>query len=201
MAIEPHVAVVLAAGGSRRLGRPKQLLRRDGEVLIRRAARIAGATQPMRLLIVVGAHASEMRAALTGIDATIIDNTDWPIGLASSLQLVAQALSTHRGATLLVGCDQPALELAHLQYLLRAGANAGSGCAATAHQRLPGIPAVVSSAILIGAQQLSGDRGLGVLLRALPQGAVALLDAPELWRDIDDAADLEAAMASGLIDR
>ena len=37
----PHVAVVLAAGGSTRLGRPKQLLTRDGEALVHRAARLA----------------------------------------------------------------------------------------------------------------------------------------------------------------
>ena len=48
-----HDAVVLAAGGSRRLGQPKQLLTRDGETLVHRGVRLAMETAPRRLLVIV----------------------------------------------------------------------------------------------------------------------------------------------------
>ena len=51
-----HVAVLLAAGGSTRLGQPKQLLTRDGEPLVRRMARLLSHTSPRRLYVIVGAH-------------------------------------------------------------------------------------------------------------------------------------------------
>ncbi|MDZ4813536.1 MAG: nucleotidyltransferase family protein [Pseudomonadota bacterium] len=196
-----HVAIVLAAGGSRRLGQPKQLLRRDGETLVHRAARLAAQTQPIRLLIVVGAHEAEIREALHGIDAEILCNPDWRSGLAGSLGIAAQVLIGHDAATLVLGCDQPALEIEHLQQLLHGYATSDSGCAATLHDGQAGIPAVVSSALWLSASALSADRGLGAALRALPAESIALLDAPELCRDIDEPSDLESAIAAGLIDR
>jgi molybdenum cofactor cytidylyltransferase len=196
-----HAVIVLAAGGSRRLGWPKQLLQRDGETLLHRAARLAAATMPQRLLIVLGAHRQEMRAAMTDIEAEIVINTEWESGMGGSLRLAARHLTQHSGSTLIVGCDQPALAFDHLALLLRMAATAASGCAASAHQRRPGIPAVVSSAVMAQAAHLHADRGLGAVLRALPVDSIALLEAPELARDIDDAGDLEAAMVAGLIDR
>jgi molybdenum cofactor cytidylyltransferase len=196
-----HAAIVLAAGGSRRLGQPKQLLERGGETLLHRAARLAAATNPGRLLIVLGAYQQEMRAALADIDAEIVFNTDWERGLGSSLCLATQQLASHSGQTLVLGCDQPALALDHLSRLLLIAAAAASGCAATVHAGQPGIPAVISSALLAQAVHLNADRGLGAVLRALPAGSIALLDAPELGRDIDDAGDLAKAVAAGLIDK
>jgi molybdenum cofactor cytidylyltransferase len=196
-----HAVIVLAAGGSRRLGKPKQLLNRDGETLLHRAARLGAATRPQRLLIVLGAHQQEMRAAITDIDAEIVINTQWESGLGGSLRLAAQHLAQHAGSTLILGCDQPALALDHLSLLLQMAATTASGCAATAHQRRPGIPAVVSPALLARTATLDADHGLGAALRALPADSIALLEAPELARDIDDVDDLEAAMAAGLIDR
>ncbi|MGQ0657203.1 MAG: NTP transferase domain-containing protein [Chromatiales bacterium] len=57
MSATRHAAILLAAGASRRLGTPKQLLTIDGEPLVRRAARAALATDPRQALAVLGAHA------------------------------------------------------------------------------------------------------------------------------------------------
>ena len=196
-----HGAIVLAAGSSTCLGRAKQLLRRDGETLLHRAVRLAALTQPRRLLVVLGARDAEMRAAVADIDVDIIINPHWQTGLASSVQLAANAFAEQATPCLILGCDQPALEREHLRFLLRAAAQSPSACAAFAHDHQPGIPAVVSATVLAAARSISGDRGLGSVLRALPVGSLHLLDAPELCRDIDDADDLAAAIAAGLIDR
>ena len=122
-----HAAVVLAAGGSTRLGRPKQLLTRDGETLVHRAARLALESGAARVLVVVGAHADEVRAAVAALPVECLANPAWSSGMASSLRLAAEALASHDGATLLLVCDQPALEVAHLHALREAAQRVPSG--------------------------------------------------------------------------
>ncbi len=201
MAIESgHNCVVLAAGGSLRLGQPKQLLRRAGESLIHRCARLAAATRPHRLLIVLGGAAQRIRPVLADIEAELIENVDWRAGLSTSLNCAADALSADPRPSLLLGCDQPALELRHLQALLRASAGASSGCAAILHQGLPGIPAVVSAELLAQSAAMHGDRGLRDALRAVPLERLGRLEFSDLQFDIDDADDLAAAIAAGWID-
>ena len=195
-----HVAVVLAAGGSRRLGRPKQLLTRDGETLVHRAARLAHETSPQRLLVIVGAHRDEVAAALSGLACEVVFNPAWERGLAGSLHAAAVALAGDEGAVLIAGCDQPALTHAHLQALLDGAAAASSRCAATLHDGLPGIPAAVPRMLLSQAPTLDGDRGLGAQLRALSREAVFALDAPELGFDLDTEDDVHAAIARGWLD-
>lgn len=197
---DPHVAIVLAAGGSRRLGRAKQLLTREGETLVHRAVGLAAATHPMRLLLVTGAHADPVRGALAGLAVEVLFNADWEEGLASSLRVAASALDTSDASCLILGCDQPALEQDHLQRLLEGAASAPSRCSATSHANAPGIPAVVTAALLKEARNLDGDRGLRASLRRLPAEAIYLLQAPELQFDLDTPADVEKAIIDGLLD-
>ncbi|HJW46199.1 MAG TPA: nucleotidyltransferase family protein [Lysobacter sp.] len=194
-----HAAVVLAGGGSARLGRPKQLLTRAGETLVHRAVRLAGATRPARLLVVAGARHPTIAAAVADLDCEVVWNADWANGLSSSLRCAAQALHDHRGPVLLLGCDQPALAAEHLQHLLQLATRRASGCAATVHGAGVGSPAVVTAAVLRGAE-LAGDHGLGRLLNALPGGAVSRMDAPELQFDINTEADVLLAIERGWLD-
>ena len=71
---------------------PKQLLMREGETLVHRAVRLAAATQPQRLLLVVGAHADEVREAVADLRVDILINDEWQEGLASSLRVAVGAL-------------------------------------------------------------------------------------------------------------
>lgn len=196
----PHVAIVLAAGGSRRLGMPKQLLRRAGETLVHRAVRLTSATQPQRLLVVAGAHADEVREAVADLCVDILINDEWQEGLASSLRVAVGALGEDEASALILGCDQPALEQIHLQRLLAGAAASSSGCAATRHGSVPGVPAVVRAAVLGEARDLHGDRGLRGSLQRLPSDSLFLLEAVELEFDLDTPADVEKAIIDGLLD-
>jgi molybdenum cofactor cytidylyltransferase len=195
----PHVAIVLAAGGSRRLGMPKQLLMRGGETLVHRAVRLAAATQPRRLLLVIGAHADEVRKAVADLRIEILINNEWQEGLASSLRAAVGALDDDASA-LILGCDQPALEQIHLQRLLAGAAASSSGCAATRQGTARGIPAVANAAVLREARDLHGDSGLRGSLQQLSSDSLYLLEAVELEFDLDTPADVEKAVAEGLID-
>ena len=86
------VAVVLAAGGSTRLGRPKQLLTREGETLVHRAARLALASGASRVLVVVGAKADDVARAVSDLTVECVVNAQWRTGLAGSVRIAAEAL-------------------------------------------------------------------------------------------------------------
>lgn len=198
----PHVAVVLAAGGSRRLGHAKQLLTRDGETLVHRAVRLASATGPARTLLVTGGHGEAIRDAVADLEVEIVFNATWEEGLASSLSAAANALAGNAADCLLLGCDQPALQSAHLQALLEGAAASLPGCAATRHGEARGIPVVVGAGLLAEeARGLSGDSGLRASLKRLPHESIHLLDARELQFDLDTEADLQHAIAQGWLDR
>nr|WP_298154340.1 nucleotidyltransferase family protein [uncultured Pseudoxanthomonas sp.] len=195
----PHAAVVLAAGGSTRLGRPKQLLARDGETLVHRAARLALASGAARVLVIVGAQADEVVAAVRDLPVECLCNARWREGLAGSLRTAVDALAAHAGATLLLTCDQPALEVAHLQALLAAAREAPSGSAATRFGDRVGVPAVVAPTVLRAARAVQGDRGLRDALNAAGAGVIAR-DAPHLGVDIDTLEDVAEAVSRGWLD-
>ncbi|WP_368565652.1 NTP transferase domain-containing protein [Pseudoxanthomonas sp. UTMC 1351] len=198
--MKPHAVIVLAAGGSRRLGRPKQLLLRDGETLVHRTARLAMETAPDRLLVVCGGYADEVGAAVHDLPIELLINTHWQGGLGSSLRVAASALARHTGPTLILSCDQPALAISHLQDLLDIAQKTPSGCAATLHGERIGIPVVVSAPVLRTAYSLRGDHGLGEILNAFPRDGLAMMTAPELQHDLDTEDDVVAAVAKGWLD-
>lgn len=194
-----HAVVVLAAGGSTRLGQPKQLLTRQGETLVHRVVRLALELAPAQVLVVVGANAQAVTSSISGLDATPVTNHHWESGLASSLQVAGTHLLPAVTAVMVVACDQPAIEYSHLQALLLGARASASGSAGSRHGNVLGVPAVVPRAWFnqVGA---SGDHGFGARLRQLPIDAVHALQAPELGLDIDTPEDLARARLAGWID-
>ena len=195
-----HAVVVLAAGGSARLGSAKQLLKREGETLVHRVVRLARATTPSRLIVVVGAEDAAIIDALADLAPAIVRNPHWQDGLASSLHAAAGELAGFEGAVLVLGCDQPALEQHHLDDLLAGAARPGIRASATSHDGSAGIPAVIPAAWFRDVAR-HGDRGFGPALRELQRDSLHLLDAPNLQFDIDTPADADAATARGWLDR
>lgn len=205
-----HAAVVLAAGGSRRLGWPKQLLTRQGETLVHRAVRLALETAPSRLIVVTGAHATGVESAIADLPGVeCLHNPLWNEGMAGSLRRAALRLLDEADAhgdvdgarvhrVLILACDQPALESHHLRVLLAGAAGSANACAATVHGERLGIPAVVTPALLAQSRNLGGDRGLGVRLTA--SAGTRRLHAPELALDIDTTQDVVQAVRSGWLD-
>jgi len=104
-------AVVLAAGGGRRYGKPKALVEYEGSLLVERAVRTASAVcDPV--LVVLGAQAVDVwRTADLG-GATVLANKDWETGMASSLRTGLDGLRGWPGrvdAALLLLVDMPGM--------------------------------------------------------------------------------------------
>lgn len=108
LAVHERVAgVVLAAGESRRLGRPKQLLDWQGEPFVRRIARTALAAGLAPVVVVTGAHGAKVRAAVEDLPVVPLDNPDWESGQSSSIIRGVRSLPAETGAAAFLLSDQP----------------------------------------------------------------------------------------------
>jgi molybdenum cofactor cytidylyltransferase len=189
-----HGAVVLAAGGSRRLGRPKQLLELRGEPLVRRAARIAAEAGFAPVVVVVGAEADAVGAALAGGPFTVVANERWESGVASSIRRGIEALRATRGdvdGALLATCDQPLVEPGHLAALAAAASSEGKAIAASSYGGTVGVPALFTRAVLDELLALEGDHGAKRVI-ARDADRVARVELPGGERDVDTEADWSA---------
>ncbi|WP_448096738.1 nucleotidyltransferase family protein [Luteibacter yeojuensis] len=190
-----HDAVVLAAGGSRRLGRAKQLLTAGGEALVARVVRRVLATRPSRTLVILGAHEHAIAAVLEPYEVELLSNPAWEAGIASSLHVAARALHGRDHPVLLTVVDQPALETHHFANLL--AAHDGSTDTVSAYGDALGVPAVLRAWTLARAEGLTGDTGFRRLWSEATPRAVR---ADELADDLDNEADVARAIAAGQLD-
>ena len=174
--------VVLAAGGSSRLGMPKQLVRWRGRTLLRRAVETALAgvrqggtgtgrtaratTVPLGpVVVVLGAEAERLRAELRGLPVVVAVNGRWREGLASSLRtgLRAARAAAGRGgggpaAILFLACDQPYVTPGLVRRLVRRF-RAGAPIVACAYADTLGVPALFGRAYFGELAGLEGDAG------------------------------------------
>jgi len=186
-------AIVLAAGASRRLGQPKQLLMLDGETMIGRALRLAAESGASPVLAVLGAHSELMHEIVLANHATPILNRAWEQGLSTSihagLTALAESAPGSRGA-LVLACDQPRLTTTHLRALLQAfDAQPTPTIVASTYAGVLGTPAVFPREVFSELLSLSGDKGARSLLMQPPCAFIALpFEGGEI--DIDLPSDL-----------
>lgn len=175
-------AIVLAAGLSTRLGRPKQLLMLDGETLVARAARVASEAAE-RVVLVIPSGARELGAWVARESSHLVFNPNPAEGIASSIRLGVAACD---GDVLLVLCDQPRITAAHLRALI----DARAPIAATAYSGILGVPAFFSRAYREELLALRGDSGARRVIEA-HRDIVAAIPFEEAAIDIDTEGDLQ----------
>jgi molybdenum cofactor cytidylyltransferase len=108
---DPALAVVLlAAGPSSRLGQAKQLVRKDGESLVRRSARLLLTLSPANLTVVTGCDAEAVAAELDGLPVGIVLNRQWERGMGASINRGVRSLPAGLDGVLVAVCDQWRLE-------------------------------------------------------------------------------------------
>ncbi len=183
--------VLLAAGGSRRLGLPKQLVRdREGKSLVRRAVETALGSRCRPVTAVLGANADAAAAELDGLDLLLTVNPDWQTGLASSLKAGLAALldAGPLDAVVVMLCDQPRVTPALLDSLLTAAVETNTQIAACEYGGALGVPALFASPLFPPLQALTGDEGARRVIRAYT-GPVARIPFPGGETDIDTAQD------------
>jgi len=184
-------AVLLAAGGSRRLGFPKQLVRWRARPLLAHALHaIRTALPESTLVVVLGAQALRLRSVVRRVDpaATIVVNPRWNDGVSTSLRTGIAAVPHGARAILVTLADQPHVDGRALRRLLRAWRRKPGIPAAARYGVNAGVPAVLPRNAWRAVRSLTGDRGARDLLRAAR--SLTSVDLPEARLDIDTSADL-----------
>ena len=182
--------MLLAAGGSRRFGSPKQLARFRGRPLLAHALDAArGALPSAPLIVVVGAAALRVRLAVrrTHRGAHIVANPDWKLGMATSLRAGLAATPPGARAALVLLVDQPGVDAAALKRLVTAWRRRRGTPAASRYAGKTGVPAVLPRRHWRALRDLRGDEGARALLR---DNRVTYVDMPEAALDVDTPADL-----------
>ncbi len=197
-------AILLAAGGSTRLGRPKQLLPWQGSTLIGSTIQQLAIAGCERLIVVVGAYESEVRAhCISPLDVQldVITNVDWMKGQSTSLRLgIESALAVNNlGATVIALCDQPLIDSTHYRALVARVNQFGHVAAATEYRQGLGVPACFSLTPLKNLLESAGDIGAKKWLRDQPPHAVARVHCPFAAMDIDTELDYEERLKHGQV--
>jgi CTP:molybdopterin cytidylyltransferase MocA len=186
-------AIVLAAGASRRLGQPKQLLLHAGETFLGRAIRLAIDAGGEPVFAVLGAEAERIRAAIPMHNATAVFNQRWEEGIAGSIRAGLQTLNLvepRSTGVLILGCDQPRLTAGHLRALIETfAAQPEPTIVASEYAKVRGVPAIFPRSVFAELFALRGDQGARALLVRPPCPSIALpFDGGEI--DIDEPGDL-----------
>jgi molybdenum cofactor cytidylyltransferase len=191
-------AILLAAGGSTRLGQSKQLLHVNGEVLVRAQAGKLLALNPACVVVVTGAEQTAVELALQGLPVQLVHNSDWQQGMGSSLACGIGAMPERVRGALLLLCDQWKIGTHDLQFLTQVWMQA-PGTPVTAQwpepsggesaRSISGPPVIFPRSLFSSLARLRGDRGaVQILKRRKP--AVRTVELPQAAFDIDEASDL-----------
>ena len=185
-------AVVLAAGGSTRMGQPKQLLTVRGRPMLRSVSEAVCAIGLEQVVVVVGAHRDAVMKALDGLSVTVIVNEEWFCGLSSSLRAGIGALRPGIEAALVVLADQPALTPELLSTLVDRYRASGAPIVAPVHRGQRGNPVLFDRALFTELMAVEGDTGGRQILKRHEQEVdqVETMDSAILM-DIDTWQDYE----------
>jgi molybdenum cofactor cytidylyltransferase len=172
------VAIIVAAGESRRLGQPKQLALIAGEPLLQRAIRCAREACVSSVFVVLGAHREVIENSIDFGSAKIVMNNDWEEGLASSIRSgvkTVQCEAPTAEGMLLMTCDQPRVTADHLRRLIMMSyAQAAPTAIASTYGGTRGIPAVFPRQAIGDLLALRGDKGARALLARPPWPMISI---------------------------
>jgi molybdenum cofactor cytidylyltransferase len=171
-------AIVLAAGASRRLGQPKQLLMLGGETLLGRALRLATEAGAAPVFSVLGANHEVILSTIQSENTIVVVNRNWVLGLATSIQAGLQAVESttpNIAGVLVMTCDQPRLNADHLRLLIKAfEAKSAPTIVASSYDDARGTPAVFPRNSFPRLLALRGDRGARAVIARPPCPVISL---------------------------
>jgi molybdenum cofactor cytidylyltransferase len=185
--------IVLAAGFSKRLGQPKQLLLYKGQTLLQQAAQTALASGAGPVLVVLGARAEELKNEIKESTINMVVNKEWPEGMASSIRCGVEALVALDPAVaglILMVCDQPFVTASLLCELVAAHRQTGKPIVACSYAGTYGPPVFFHRTLFPELLQLKGDVGARGVIKQYAN-AVETIPFPEGTIDIDTEKDYE----------
>lgn len=185
--------LLLAAGGSSRLGRPKQLVQFQGKSLIRRAAETLVESRCDPIVVVLGAEIDDSTSEITDLPVNICINKDWQNGMSSTIRAGLKELlrlEPNLTAVVVTLCDQPHITTANIDLLITRFQRTNAPIVAARYGETIGVPALFSTELLNDLLKLKGDKGARQLIRDhLPLVETIEIEKAAIDIDLPDDAD------------
>ena len=181
-------AILLAAGESKRMGRPKQMLAWKGKTLLRHVLENLIHSTVDEIILVLGHEAEAIQKSLTEFQIKIVINPDYQQGMASSLRQGLLAMDPGIEAFLVVLADQPGIGPEIINQIIDAfqRADPRRGIARPVYRGLQGHPVLIGVRYLQEALQLQGDVGARQILMNHPEDILEIeADQEGILKDID----------------
>lgn len=183
--------IVLAAGASSRLGRPKQLLAFDGKTLLQHALQTAKASSLHPVVLILGAAAETIQNDISDQEIHVTVNEAWQEGMASSIRCGLSAIkkisSAIEGVILMV-CDQPFVSGSLLNELVATHQKTGSRVVASSYGETFGPPVFFHQSLFDELLQLTGDVGARSIVKQ-HANEVEIVPFPKGVFDVDTEAE------------
>lgn len=184
--------LLLAAGGSRRLGRPKQLLEFQGMTLLRRSAEAIVESECSPSVVVLGAEVEGSKSEIEDLEVSLAVNENWAIGMSSSIRVGLEKLfdiEPEIDAVMITLCDQPFVTAEMIMLFIEAFKQKRVAIVAAQYNSVLGVPALFSREMLGPLSEVEGDKGARDLIRQTE--STFAIDLPEAAIDIDTIQDLD----------
>jgi molybdenum cofactor cytidylyltransferase len=162
--------LVLGAGGSKRLGQPKQLLPYGGAPLLGHVLQTARGCPFDQLLCVVGGASAEVRRWVDLRGVEVVENAHYGDGCSSSIAAALAHVDERCDALVLMLGDQPGVTVATVEAVLAGRGDAP--LAACAYSDGRGHPLAFSRPMFGELAALHGDKGVWKLMERFPAEVV-----------------------------
>lgn len=187
------VVVILAAGLSSRMGRPKQLLLHKNKTLLRHVVDAAAMSSVDDVLIILGHRAAEVLTAISPLPSRVrvVVNTDYMQGQATSLLCGLQQCDPSVGAAIVLLGDQPHVRATVIDESIRRWRQGAGPVIRSSYRGVGGHP------VLLGRDvwellDLKGDEGARRLIAERPDLVTDLQIDEDLPIDVDTPEDAQA---------
>ena len=153
--------IILAAGESSRLGYPKQIAQYKGKTLLQLAIDAANGADAEKRVVVLGANRDEIKKTFSGASIPNIPNPNFKKGMSSSIKIGLEYMLKFDkpDQVIIMLCDQPYVDAALLNKLIRTQEESSKGIVACKYSRTFGVPMLFGKAYFKELMELTGDEG------------------------------------------
>ncbi len=183
-------AVVLAAGESKRMGSPKQLLPFGDSSIIETVIQNVGKSAIAQTIVVLGSHFDEIFTRISKYPLTIARNRDYKKGMLSSLQQGLKKIHNQTGSVMILLGDQPMISTTMIDLLIDAFQHSGKGIAVAVHENKKGHPVLFNVNYVSEIEKMASEKSLHDFLNDHQDEILEVeTGSPEIHRDIDTIED------------
>lgn len=178
--------IVLAAGESKRMGRPKQLLPFGKQTLIETVIDHALLSQVEKIMVVLGANRELVAKRLAKFPISLIFNPRYQDGMLSSVQLGFEAIARDATAAIIILGDQPTIPGSVIDSIINAYNSSGKGIIIPIYRKRRGHPVLIDYKYRNEVAALDPALGLRSLVHGHPDDVEeVIVESPAILKDID----------------